>query len=639
MYNPTEFKSNPKTTEVAFCHAAIGDFFRDAIESKVTAGEGHQLIGVDINDAKASVCETCLSFLAYEATRDRINNDAVMVSYIWVNWRRHFEDVDLAKTSQKRKQAIGQMLITMFRGSESISYWWGAVDWSFFAAKSVSLAQSWLSDPAVVDDLTPEDKGWVTEVINNPSLLFATLARVVAEKWLTGMAYNLRNCFLIVHAVIELEKGTPLKESPNFEPTAEEILLVAAWAGLENNIEWHRVTAMTMREWGLYEDALKQFDEALKLERNQDILQGIAITYVLKKDWKKALDSDAACKKLIEEELETTRNTGDQAALLKSDFHELLGRMAQCSYNMGDYDKAAEYYKEAFEMIPECFLCAYLYIKILYLANRHDEVMNFIKKMHAQSVGKEDSSFVGFLLSDTAPPEICITLAARKTNEQRFLAKIYRDATIAATTALQPVRARELEARLAKVYYVDLWEDEKAIHIWKRLNHMAGSSAKQESVMANVRKEARTQLSKAYLTRALSEPKGSAKQEAAVSALERLALIKNNANSAKKDLITANPASLVLGRWYQLEGRTEEANACFRANVKMALQILGDDDPKNDMDGYEPLFYILNACGKGHGSHWGFQCPCLGVGRLGPRLETRRWRDEEGTKERPERRN
>jgi hypothetical protein len=68
VHNPTEFKSNPRTTEVAFCHAAIGDFFRDAIESQVTAGEGHPLIGVDINEAKASVCITCLSYLAYKAT-------------------------------------------------------------------------------------------------------------------------------------------------------------------------------------------------------------------------------------------------------------------------------------------------------------------------------------------------------------------------------------------------------------------------------------------------------------------------------------------------------------------------------------------------------------------------------------------
>jgi tetratricopeptide (TPR) repeat protein len=450
----------------------------------------------------------------------------------------------------------------------------------------------------MVDGLTPEDKEWVKEAINNPSLAFASLARVVAEKWLTNSADNLISCFLSVHAAIELEKGTPVKESLDLKPTAEEILQVAEWAGLEKNNEWHRVVAMTMRECGLHDDALKQFAEALKLERNQMVLQGIAKTYVLKQDWKKAIDCDNACKKLLEEELETVRNSGDQETAIKLDLHELLGRMAQCFLKMGDNEKAAEYYKAGYGMNPECFVCPHLYINLLDFSNRHVEVMDFIKEMHTESSGKENSGFVGFCLSDYPPRAFPIALAARKTNEQRFLANAYRDATIAAASALQAVRARELEARLAKVYYTGLWEDDQAIHIWQRLNLMAGSSAKQESVMAQVRKEARTNLSQAYLTRALSEPKGSPKQEAAVNALERLALIKKNTTSRKKDLITANPASLVLGRWYRLEGRTEEANACFRANVKMALQILGDDDPNNDIDGYETLFYILVACEK-----------------------------------------
>jgi hypothetical protein len=67
----TEFHSNPKTTGITFCHASIGDFFRNDQHPYARAEAGCPKVGSDFNSAKVSVLRTCLDILCSEESSEK----------------------------------------------------------------------------------------------------------------------------------------------------------------------------------------------------------------------------------------------------------------------------------------------------------------------------------------------------------------------------------------------------------------------------------------------------------------------------------------------------------------------------------------------------------------------------------------
>jgi hypothetical protein len=93
--NVTVFHSNPGTTEVTFCHASIGDFFRDESEGKVSAGDGYPVIVVDFNQARISVLKKCLELFCVDELVDQLQNGGrSLVYYARYKWQAHLLAVD-----------------------------------------------------------------------------------------------------------------------------------------------------------------------------------------------------------------------------------------------------------------------------------------------------------------------------------------------------------------------------------------------------------------------------------------------------------------------------------------------------------------------------------------------------------------
>ncbi len=91
----TVFDSNPRTTEVTFCHASIGDFFRDESEGKVSAGDGYPVIVVDFNQARISVLKKCLELFCVDELVDQLQNGGrSLVYYARYKWQAHLLAVD-----------------------------------------------------------------------------------------------------------------------------------------------------------------------------------------------------------------------------------------------------------------------------------------------------------------------------------------------------------------------------------------------------------------------------------------------------------------------------------------------------------------------------------------------------------------
>jgi tetratricopeptide (TPR) repeat protein len=253
--------------------------------------------------------------------------------------------------------------------------------------------------------------------------------------------------------------------------------------------------------------------------------------------------------------------------------------------------------KKAFEYKPDSYECAIKHFYFLYEMQRQVEGINFLRRLQGAKIqGKENTQLVELLLDGFHDHGVGskILVSSRHTADRQFLIEAYRGAAAAATAQLKLLKAAELELCLANIYYTDLNDVNKATRIWQRHLNMGGRSTKQEGLTGKIRLRSNTALSQVYFRRALASPRGSAEQEAAVKNLEQLVLTKPS-SSGEKEVISVNPASRCLGHWYKLAGKVEDAHACFKVHVKRAIEILSDDDPENDIEGYKQLGYVLVA--------------------------------------------
>jgi tetratricopeptide (TPR) repeat protein len=613
----TTFNSNPSTTEVAFNHASIGDFFRDASEGKVSAGEDHPFVGVNIHDARVSVCRTCLALICDDELRERNDDGVSMISYAQQYWQDHLRAIDRTKADAESKKAIGSYLAKMFRDDEIISRWVGKKSWRFCSIETSSLIQSWLEDPDANAGLNSDEKSWLKTAVETKAL-FIPITRVYASQWIEKSIWRPKWCYWFVRAGIELQKGTTIEEFEAFVVNASDIIRVAEWAGFEKNAEWYRRVAMTMRDNGLYSEALEQFERTLELDTNTRLARGgMALVYVRQENWKKAIEMDKFNEKFLLEQLSKSK---EDASKINTQLHATLERMAESYDKLGKSGKSLQCLQRATQYKKNCGKCTASCIVKLWRARQYSIIIHMLTEMQEKLPGEPQSLFYLVLLDDQLEQiiEAC-TMAARETKSIEFLIEILRKATI---TARQEGKT-ELEFRLklirGNLYYTYLNKTGKALRIWTRIVDTAGIKAKEETMLAEIHQEAMSRITQSHFKRALAMPKDSPDRDALVNAMEVLVLGKTKAADEPIEISNVIPAAILLGQWYRLNGRDEDAKACFRAYVKSALQVLSDDDPDNDFEGYLALAKTLIAAKQ----------DAVAIGILQPLLSDAFWVDDD----------
>ena len=74
-------------------------------------------------------------------------------------------------------------------------------------------------------------------------------------------------------------------------------------------------------------------------------------------------------------------------------------------------------------------------------------------------------------------------------------------------------------------------------------------------------------------------------------------LAKTDNAKGVQDVSNSEDSSLMLGLWYRLHGREQEAKLCFRTQILNGIGTLTDDDPGNDIFGYMSLALTLLKAG------------------------------------------
>ncbi|PGH04863.1 hypothetical protein AJ79_06948 [Helicocarpus griseus UAMH5409] len=253
MSKTREFNSDPDTTTVTFCHASIGDLFRDKNE-KVSAGLGHPALGVKIAEAQFLVLKSCLDMICDQQRFSDLQNGETPVTY-----------------------ALGQW-------DDTVLHTW--VQFNFERLISVDALQpiaNWLNDEVFLTTLSHEDRKWVESVTESPAKLLIPASNHASRQWLNqphDYWLSPKVCLFLVIQISYLLQG----RSPTALPemlSSEDIVNVAESTGLEKTAEWHRGVAHCLREYGHLQKAKEHFEVALELEpRMFRARRGLALNYV-----------------------------------------------------------------------------------------------------------------------------------------------------------------------------------------------------------------------------------------------------------------------------------------------------------------------------------------------------------------------
>ena len=461
----------------------------------------------------------------------------------------------------------------------------------------VKIVRSWLDDEDVVCSLPFEDQTFVKATSESRALTFKPLARYIAKKWLEDVWWLPANCCDIIHGYLSLEKGSPLKESLVGLDTSEDIISVAEWPDLDKTALWHRRLAMALREKTEYDKSLEHFTKALELDSKMWLARsGIAAVHVQKQEYEKAIELDTITEQELQQQLtEDSKNS----ASTKLNLHTIQERIANCYDALEDEENSFAYYQHAQRNNRGCDTCTCEILSKMHAKHLYSDVIDLLKAMDEEEVPGQKISRLTESLWQNQYEGDYFTIAATAAHETKnldFLMEAYGKAIHAARKRLKIVIASLLELLLAKICYRYAREQKKAVRIWNQIfETFAGS--KEQSEIFYTKRQASIGLARYYGQRALEKGVGSEDADKYIRKLERLAKPRARSANDSRTFISASEPAVILGMWYRLNGMNEDARACFKPSIQEGLQILSDDDPDNDDEGYFQLLTALIAAG------------------------------------------
>ncbi|KAL4931965.1 NACHT and TPR domain protein [Aspergillus undulatus] len=592
--NFTDFNSDGLTSTVRLSHASIGDFLRDETQGKVSAGEGFFAVGVNYREAKAHVLKTCLRlftdpYLPYLGDYMWISNHAAL------NWAYHLSVAQPSECSSDDREIIAKMLLEMFRDEEVMTIWIDPCsrDCSWLPTEAnLQAIRSWWKADGVVATLTQDEQDFISSTEAEPITAFKPLVMFCVKKWLREKNWDITPLVSIVCSYQALAKG---KEINNLKPTADELVEAAEVGDSEKDGLWYRQCAMALRQVGHHEIAFEYFAQALKLDPDDYLARGgLAMTYVRQGEWQQAVQLDEQTARQLSAEIRASPEDEER----KENLHTTLERMANCYEKLQDGNRQFEAIKQAYDGNRYCNRCLIALLCHYSINHDHTATMELLQ-MLADTLVPRGFSQLTYALSMNANPKddflVFVADAALATDRLDFLVESWKTAIRVARKSLKTVNAAQLELGLARIYSEFLHDQATAVNHWERIMNTY-SSSKDETNIGKVKLEASFWLARQFLFDAVEAGVGTLVAAAAAAKLEKM--VKHIPSHSDSVLYTlASARSIMLGVYYRLNGQEAEARAQFRPSIKRGIQILSDDDPKNDIYGLVDLHNSLAGAG------------------------------------------
>ncbi|KAL2843076.1 NACHT and TPR domain protein [Aspergillus pseudodeflectus] len=592
--NFTDFNSDSKTTTATFCHASIGDFFRDETEGKVSAGKGHIAVGVQYYDAKAHVLKTLLRLFVDKDFASKADDRDVMLRHAARTWVYHLENTTPEECSLDDQKEISRLVLLMVRSEEVMVEWVGRVSMVIRQAY-IDAVRKWWKNTEVFESLPPEDQEFIRSTEADPVTTFKPLTMFSVKKWVREDEWQPWPVAAVVWSYKRFVNGAEVGLNSAVDASAKELIEAAEFGDSEKTGQWYRRCAMVLRQRGHHQEAMELFSKALELQPDEWLIRaGMAYTYFLQREWQKAIALDVVTVKILKERINEDENA-------KPGLHFILERMAECYKQLENPDGRLEALKGALENAPHyCKNCTNALLELYATNGDHTAAIKFLKELADAPMPDQDISTLTQAIWDNPDGDeskgflIFAADAALATDNLDFLVQSWRTAAKAARKALKTVTAARLELAIARIYSEFMKDQAKAVKRWEKIMTLY-SSSKDETAIGVVKLGASYELARAYLCNAFDAGVGTPEATAIATKLEKLANTQASADSVIWTIASAR--AICLGVYYRLSGQIEKAQAQFRPSIKRGIQILSDDDPENDVVGLWDLMTALVAAG------------------------------------------
>ncbi len=234
--------------------------------------------------------------------------------------------------------------------------------------------------------------------------------------------------------------------------------------------------------------------------------------------------------------------------------------------------------------------------------SRFQDILDFAAKLERQEHADSGISQLTRLLLKYEKHEQ-IGRAAIAVGQGDFASRVFDDAIAAAA---EPQTAQMQRCCKAVFLYKHARKEEAALELWEPLVPIFLGADNNSAInqYADAQRSMWECLTLVYFTKAMDAEKGGHEggPEPYLNKLKRLA--RTPMSDSPKGSTTwkwisygTTDASMMLGLWYRLHDRTKKAKAYFRGRILRGIEILSDDDPANDHDGYSYLASTLLIAG------------------------------------------
>ncbi|KAJ5160763.1 uncharacterized protein N7482_007767 [Penicillium canariense] len=573
-------------------------------------------LGVDTDTAHMQILMACL-----KAISEKTDGSSPLVDYATFYFEEHLRLIDLSLIQPQSKAVVGPQLVKMFTDEEIfISWWtedrlWMRRSW-LYEDDCVDVVLKWLQDSAVTKKLPENDRAWVKSLSSKSKPdadLLEHIAKFVAHKWLQTSDWDVKELFYWVNAYsnkIASRKDSNVKrETEDQEPKkipASRIHEVAEWGrqclGLDSlGYEETRNVARTLRSFEKLDDAVETFKRASSLEEDNWFARwGLAETYKLQGKYALAVETQEAVQASVESGKSKLGNAGNY-------LHKINRDLALYHKEAGNAEKALDIYESILQEYPDDYQSALAMTLVLHDKGGYTQLIEFLERLkrskdEVTGLDRRTQIFHEYYWNDDYHGTIAAAGKLLNGSGITTLKDSYRTAVDAAEEKVQLAKdqlnreeemcAKETMAMLmhhcARFFYNNYTcAEEKEMALSMRVRIIQLDENEMSWYLGRAKLYATWDLSGLYFEKALQAGQGTELAAKYIDDLEHLATLKSDATLT--DQTREKYPRQLLARYYARCGNMDKAKNMIRPFVKFSIDLLSDDDPSNDWQGFQGL--------------------------------------------------
>ncbi|KAL4868465.1 hypothetical protein BDV12DRAFT_209263 [Aspergillus spectabilis] len=506
--------------------------------------------------AHASIFKTCLSLLQDSFAESGSDTGVVsLVNYAADHIVEHFVEIEVEK--EELGYEAKQQMRDLLQDPMAIQRWYDAMS----ARQKMNVLPALLETPRAYQKWIYWAAGYHTSVKE----FFKSLAIFCAEGWLRTGAVNMRTALLFLHRYDYIS-----------HLSSDRIIKLAKVHAVEQNANWHVRVASALREANHIQDAIKQYREAETKDPNNWLIKsGFSMACAADGQYEKAIRQAHKALKCV------PRPTGGCRSNIYFNLSVWNGIRGKAQAQIDNAKWAYSAHSESLARIAHYFT-----------------LFELCKTLKKKDGAKTRDSWLVKLLSGAA-------VEGRDKQNIDFAAEVLR-------VIVKVANGKEdSEATIFAQYQVGRFhlryqrDETQARKVWEKLTESARHDSDAELYARQLQCRALAEL---YLRGGLIAAKDSQgnadkrNDKSETKDQEHPDIAKLRALASGRALLNNNieycaDAAALLGYWQRKHGPKKRNKDLFRARICQGIQMLEDEDPLNDVDGYVILGKALLIAG------------------------------------------